>query len=335
MEFLCPLIVLLLSFFLEMRFGAVNAFWHYPVCCVHGLLDLMERLGGWLVTQNKGQEDNVTDQKVISFFCAILALVVMYIVLTIVINIPVIGYAFMFYLTFLGFNCGALLRSHKKLAVEVENDNLAAGQYALSRATGYEVSDLDKEGMRQIIASRLAQNIPNDIVAPLFWFTLGFMNNMECAILSLWTYKVISIAAEKWSDISKRSQHIGFGAAKLHCLLTYLPARFATFVLWLVDFGIQTHYKLGGMWPGFCTIAKQAKSVSNSNAGWTMSAVAWLLNAGIKENAKTEAESPCLGAKTCEPWTEKKMQGLTKLVCVTAYANLGVLLVIYFVTRLF
>ncbi len=326
MDMLCAVLVVLLAFCLDYCLGNKKGISRCPMCCVRTLVKKFQRLGYWLISKNKGQEDNAADQKAIGVFCMVIVTAIVACILSLLTKIPFIGYVFFIYFTYLGFNTGSLLKGHKKVFHEVEHSGRGEAQYALARIVDYETTNLDKDSMLTVLAERLAKNVPAAIVAPLFWFMLGLLSSPACALTLLWLYNIVCIAEEVWEP--------KFGASKVKCVLTYIPAWIAVFLMWLMNFFTQSHYAQGGTWPGFCTIAKQAKSVKDVNGGRSMAALAWLMNAGLWKpiaSLQETQERICLGGKECRPWTAKKLLALAKFVRLIAFANVIFLLVLWYI----
>ncbi len=326
MDILCALLVLVIAFCLDYFFGDRLRRLRFPLWFVRCLVKKAECVGSWLITKNKGQEDNSLDQKLIGVFCMVVLAVVVGVLWSLLTLIPCIGYILLVYFIYLGLNTGALVRPHREVFREVENAGRGEAQYALARIVDEETVNLDKDAMRNALAKRLAARIPSDVVAPLFWFTVGFMHSVTCGLVLLWIYKVVCIAHELWAP--------KFGAACAKYVLEYIPSWIAVFLLWLVNFFTQSHYNQGGTWPGFVNIAKQAKNVQDANAGRSMAAVAWLMRAGLcgkAANAQAPQEEVCLGAKECNPWTPKKILALEKLVRITACANVALLCALWLI----
>ncbi len=329
MDIICAIVFILLVFIAEMRYSMAQMNCCVLRCCVHSLLGLMEFVGEWLVAQNKMQEDNVTDQKIISFVCLALGVALAYIIISLLMSLPLVGYLFMLFLAYAAFGTGSLLYTHKKALADVENASLEGAQHSITRLLGYEISGLDKDGMRKILAERLAQNIPTFIIAPFFWFMVGLTSSIECAVLSVWVYTIVRIAAEKWAYGS--NLHLGYGADKVLFIMTYIPARLGAFIMCGVNFISQIGFNYGGHWPGFLCVCIQARGVKNTNIGWSLASVAWLLNAGLGGSVASSKEcesQKCFGPSQCLPWTQKKIQGIEKQVRCTSYASLAVLFVL-------
>ncbi len=323
MDILCALLILVIAFCLDYFFGDRLRRLRYPIRLVRCLVKKIECLGYWLIKKNKGQEDNALDQKLIGAFCMGLVAVIVGTVWSLLTYIPCVGYVLLVYFTYLGLNVGALIRPHRKAFHDIENAGRGEAQYALSRIVDEETVNLDRDAMRTRLAKRLAERIPSDVVAPLFWFTVGLMHSATCGLFLLWLYKVVCIAHEVWAP--------RFGASCVKCILEYIPSWIAVFLLWLISFLTQCHYQQGGTWPGFANIAKQAKGVEDANAGRSMSAIAWLMRAGLCGTARHSQEEVCLGSSQCYPWTQKKLLALEKLVRLTACATVLFLYVLWII----
>ncbi len=329
----CPVFFLVvIAFILDISCGDPRLFflpWKHPVCYVGNFLQQMERFGRWCIYQNKGQEDNACDQKIIGAFCLLVIVAVTAGIAHFLADLPYIGWILAVYLAYAGLAAGGLVKTYKKVLNQVEHASLAEAQEALGQLVSRDTAVLDRPALRKSLADTLAENITDAVVAPLFWLLVGSFGGPACAVATLWAYKAVSTADSMWGYKTKEWINLGYAAAKADDIMAYIPARLAVFFVWISHFFTKTHYAQGGQWPGFCVIKKQAGGMQSPNSGWPMAACAWLLGAGLGGPTQyfgAMVAKPWVGKSPIKDWNERKLQALAQLVKVTAYVSFIVLL---------
>ncbi len=332
--------LIVIAFVLDVSCGDPRLFflpWKHPVCYIGDFLKQMEKFGRWCITQNKGQEDNECDQKLIGCFCVLVVVGVTAFVAHFLASLPYIGWIIAVYLAYTGLAAGGLVKTFKKVLGQVEHAPLSEAQAALGQLVSRDTAVLDRPALRKSLADTLAENVSDAVIAPLFWLLVGSFGGFACGVATLWAYKAVSTADSMWGYKTKEWKTLGYGAAKADDIFAYIPARLAALFIWIAHFFTKTHYAQGGQWPGFCVIAKQAKGMQSPNSGWPMAACAWLLGAGLGGPTQyfgSMVPKPWVGKSPVKEWNERKLLALADLVQATAYVSfvglLAVWCVLYF-----
>jgi len=242
-------------------------------------------------------------------------------------SMPTFGPLFALYLAYAGLALGALLREGRivRHRLFVERDLLAA-RAALGMLVSRETRDLDRQGVMRGLAETISENANDGFVAPFFWFTLGGVagGGPEWAVASLWAFKAVSTLDSMWGYKTKKWKDFGYAAARLDDILAWLPARIAAMAMLLTAVA-ERRLALKDLRTLWASIARDAKTTASPNAGWPMSAAAWLACAWVGGPAVyfgKRKEKPTLGPEQNE-WTEERMLTLFSLVrssCIGAAA---------------
>lgn len=201
-------------------------------------------------------------------------------------HLPWLGWLFALYLAYAGLALGSLLQAGQSAlaalqAVERAQDATWPGdefEQALARAReavgGLVSRDLSQAQGRELyraLAESLSENFNDALVAPFFWLLLGGPSG-PLGPLALWLYKAVSTMDSLWGYLTPQWRYLGFASARLDDILAYVPARLSAILLWLASFIAPC----SGQWPGLALIKQDAAKMASPNAGWPMSAAAWL-----------------------------------------------------------
>jgi adenosylcobinamide-phosphate synthase len=206
-----------------------------------------------------------------------------------------LGPAFALYLAWAGLALGGLLREGRAALRDVQAamnppySETTPNPAALERArrsvgmlVSRDTSDMDPPNLCRSLAESISENFNDAFVAPWFWLCLG-------GPVGLWLYKAANTMDSLWGYKTEAWRQIGWASARLDDILAYIPARLA-FLLMLLTAAMQ-HLCAGRsaapqakpkrlpVLPDLPTLrlaVTQAKSVDSPNAGWPMSAAAWL-----------------------------------------------------------
>lgn len=200
------------------------------------------------------------------------------------VNLPVLapwlGALMAVYFAWAGLALGSLLREGRRTLHAIEHGTLDEARAAVSMLVSRDTAALDRPDLRRALAETLAENFNDGFVAPFFWLLLG-------GPAGLWAYKAVSTMDSMWGYRTEEWRDLGRACARLDDVLAWLPARLAAFFLWLsaplvlTDKGTDKGAGGGpgverGGWRGFGPMARDARSMESPNAGWPMSAAAWL-----------------------------------------------------------
>jgi adenosylcobinamide-phosphate synthase len=212
-----------------------------------------------------------------------------------------LGPALALYLAWAGLALGGLLREGRAALEDVQaamrqpctaqpaSENAAdAALERARRSVGMLVSRdtgaMDPPTLCRSLAESISENFNDAFVAPWFWLCLG-------GPVGLWLYKAASTMDSLWGYKTEAWRQVGWASARLDDILAYIPARLA-FLLLLLAAGARrlcagrsaathaTPKRLPNL-PDLSTLrlaVAQAKSLDSPNAGWPMTAAAWLFD---------------------------------------------------------
>jgi adenosylcobinamide-phosphate synthase len=135
------------------------------------------------------------------------------------------------------------------------------GWHLVSRPT----TELSEEEVAGATVESLAENFTDAMVAPIFYWLLG-------GIPLAMAYRFINTADAMWGYRDSTHEYLGKVAARLDDAVNWLPARFAAALL-LLGGAIAR----GDLRNGLRVCARDHGATASPNAGWTMSAMAGLL----------------------------------------------------------
>ncbi len=233
-------------------------------------------------------------------------------------SLPSVGLIFALYLSYAGLALGSLLREGEKVRKRLFGDrDLPAARPALAMLVSRETRDLDSQGVMRGLAETMSENANDGFVAPCFYLVLGCTlgGSMEWGVGALWCYKAVSTLDSLWGYKNDKYRDFGRAAALADDVLAWLPARIAALAM-LGTATFERRVDLKDVFPLWRSIKADARLVESPNAGWPMSAAAWLSCAWIGGPAVYFGElkdKPQLGP-TQNEWTESRMQILFSLV---------------------
>lgn len=203
--------------------------------------------------------------------------------------------------------CKTLNEARKAVGMLVSRDTSAMG-----------IPDLYRS-----LAESLSENFNDAFTAPFFWLCLG-------GPVALWLYKTASTMDSMWGYKNDHWRGLGWASARLDDVLAYVPARISVLLMlmqgWLDDLVRRRadspppapHNSPFPPWSvmGFGAIALQASKCDSPNAGWPMSAAAWLFK------GKSGGPTPYDGVMVNKPllgpadglWTADNTGQLLRLV---------------------
>lgn len=227
-------------------------------------------------------------------------------------SLPYIGFILAIYLAYAGLALGSLLREGELALKSIQGDDIQLARQAVSMLVSRDLSSADKETLYRALAESLSENFNDALIAPFFWLLLG-------GPVGLWLYKAASTMDSLWGYRTEQWRYLGWASARLDDLLAWIPARISALLLWIFS-RFSPHE---GSWPGFMLIKKDASQMESPNAGWPMSASAWLHNAnmgGATVYFGEEKQKPRLGPEKPEledklhcallPWDATKIKAL-------------------------
>ncbi|WP_456324368.1 adenosylcobinamide-phosphate synthase CbiB [Desulfonauticus submarinus] len=257
-----------------------------PVCWPHPVVGI-GKIIGWL----EGFFLKFNKYPYFLGFSSVISLsVLIYYGVKFLISIPRVGWIFFIYLGFAGLAFGSLLREGKKVFNAILREDLEDAREKLGYLVSRDTSKMDFLEVKKALIETMSENFNDGFLAPWFYFLIGGPS-------WLWVYKVVSTFDSMWGYKVKHYHKLGFFAAKLDDCLAYFPARFSAFVFWLVGIINENYFSLK-------VVQKEASQLQSPNAGWPMSAMAYLL--GIELGGKNIyfdkiVNKPLLGVKGVYP----------------------------------
>ena len=222
----------------------------------------------------------------------------------------------------------ASLNIFKKLdsiekATPLWEQTLAEARQAVAMLVSRDTAKMQPLDLRRSLAESLSENFCDAFIAPLFWLCVA-------GPVGLWGYKATSTLDSMWGYKTEKWKDFGFAAAKFDDLLAYLPARLSAVFIFLV-MRLLRRFDLKRQTPLWSQIVKEAKSMESPNAGWSMSAAAWAVDArmgGATPYAGVLKAKPILGPELEPDWTCAKLTKLLRLLQYSAGLAVVALIII-------
>ena len=225
-------------------------------------------------------------------------------------RLPWLGWAVSLYFAFAGLALGQLLREAKTAARLIEAGRGEEARRALGMLVSRDTSSLDRAGQWRTLAETVSENFCDAFVAPFFYLCLG-------GAPLLWFYKAISTMDSMWGYKTQRFKHLGWAGARADDLLTWVPARLSAWAL-ILSAALMGLPTAGAR----ANLKADAARMASPNAGWPMSAAAWLCGASMGGRAVyfgQEVEKPLLGPADCV-WEAQSFKTLLNLIIISSIA---------------
>ena len=245
-------------------------------------------------------------------------------------SLPTFGPLFALYLAYTGLALGALLREGRIVLRQLfDKRDLLASRAALGMLVSRETRDLDKQGVMRGLAETVSENANDGFVAPCFYMVLGGIAGgaPEWGLAGLWFFKAVSTLDSMWGYKTKKWRDFGFIAARTDDVLAWIPARITALAM-LFTAMAEGRVELRSVLTLWKSIGKDAGTTESPNAGWPMSAAAWLSCAWVGGAAVyfgVRKDKPKLGPEQNE-WTQARLQTLFELVRSSCVGSAAVML---------
>lgn len=188
------------------------------------------------------------------------------------------------YFSWSGLALGGLVREGAAALRLVERagenpEALAEARNAVQMLVSRDTGAMDADDLCRSLAESVSENLNDAFVAPFFWLLIA-------GPVGLWLYKCASTMDSMWGYKNERWLLLGRAAARLDDVLAWIPARLTVLLMLMTAriarvvhaaFFVNVSVPLPG-WPGWGTVARQARLSASPNAGWPMAAAAWLFN---------------------------------------------------------
>lgn len=290
------------------------SFFPHPVKLIGRMLDKLEK------TARKNLPNRLG-----GVLSLLILLLLVFVIVSICIGIPYVGWIFALYFAWSGLALGSLLNEGTKAVQAVASGSLDEGRKAVSMLVSRDVSESSEEELYKTLAETLSENFNDGIIAPFFWLVLS-------GPVGLWLYKATSTMDSMWGYKNEKWIDLGWAGAKFDDLLAYLPARFSAMFL-------QCTANLAGLGSGrgvWNSVARDAAKMESPNAGWPMAMAAHLYGRPMGGSAVyfgKVKEKPVLGAGD-EAWDKATLVQLIKHIRLAAIFGCGLLWLVVSLLRL-
>lgn len=318
----CPYVAMI-AIVLDLWLGDPPLPWRHPVCAIGGFLNYLEpRLRQWAMLDPKREPLRL---KAGGFF-ALASVGSVFAAFTLLLcHLPYIGILLAIYFAWAGLAMGCLLRTGSIVLQAVEHGSLEDARSKVSWLVSRQTSAMDRTLLRKTLADTLGENYTDAFLAPFFWLLLT-------GVPGLWFYKVASTMDSQWGYLTPEWKYLGYAGARTDDLLAFIPARLAPLALGLAHFfrGLSGTRPWQGYWPGYGVVAAHARVMPSPNSGWPMAACAFLCSgrmAGPAVYFGRLQDKPFMGPPGAEPWNERKLLALHRLLLWGSVSGGGALLV--------
>lgn len=141
------------------------------------------------------------------------------------------------------------LEEHTLTVVQAVARSTEEGQRQAQRMVSRKTGSLTREQTLSAAYESLAENLVDSITAPLFWFALGSLAG--CGLAAAAFYRAVNTMDAMLGYRDER-ERLGWAAARMDDLATFLPARITGLVL-LARFSVRGRFRQA--WRGLCTDA--------------------------------------------------------------------------------
>ena len=219
------------------------------------------------------------------------------------------------YFAYAGLALGELLDEGRDALELMEEGRLEEAREAVGMLVSRDTTGMDEPELRRTLAETLSENLCDGFMAPLFYLVLG-------GPALMWAYKAVSTMDSMWGYRTERFAALGWAAAKADDALAYVPARLTALLLLGAGALLRLPWR-----EAMRRVPAEAKTMDSPNAGWPMSACAWLLEGSMGGAAIYFGEpkmKPELGPKGQE-WSIEKVTKIFRLMVFAALLGLFVL----------
>jgi len=268
-------------------------------------------IGRWLDWLEPTAKALNLSQRVSGAFCVLSTAALCYLAVQFLSELKFFGLAMMFYLAYAGLALGELIDSARDALDLIEEDGrLDEARVAVGMLVSRSTTDMEADDLRKTLAETVSENFSDGFVAPMFYLVLG-------GPALMWAYKAVSTMDSMWGYKTDRFRDLGWAAARTDDLLAYIPARISAFVLIGVGALLRLNWR-----ESLSRFRADAATMDSPNAGWPMSACAWLMQGRMGGHATYFGEpklKPTLGPAG-QLWSIEKLKKLFRLVVFSGFA---------------
>ena len=180
---------------------------------------------------------------------------------------PVVGLVLVIYILFTSL-AGRDLRDHVSTVQQnLKESNLKGARASTALLVSRDTGGLDESSLSRATLESLFENSADGLVAPLFFAALG---GPAAAVF----YKVVNTMDSMLGYKTKEYIHLGFFAAKVDDILSFIPARLTAIMLIIAS-------SLRGRWhDGWRVLRDDRRKHESPNSAWPEAAAAGVL--GLK-----------------------------------------------------
>lgn len=272
-------------------------------------------IGRWLNWLEGQAREWVLGRKGSGVLCVLITAAGAWAVVEFFTGLRFVGMLASLYFAYAGLALGELIDEGRDALELIVGGELEEAREAVGGLVSRDTSSLDEAGLRRTLAETLSENLCDGFVAPLFYLVLG-------GPALMWAYKAVSTMDSMWGYRTERFTELGWAAAKADDLLAWVPARLTALFLLLAGALMRLPWR-----EALKQVPREARTMDSPNAGWPMSACAWLLEGSMGGAAIYFGEAkwkPELGPKGQE-WSIEKLKKLFRLMAFAAFLGLFML----------
>ncbi len=199
----------------------------------------------------------------------------------------------------------------------LENGNLVEARGRVGFLVSRDTANLSEEGVVKAALESLFENTADGVVAPLFYGALG---GAPLAVL----YKAVNTLDSMIGYKNTRYYYLGWAAARLDDLLSYLPARLTAVAFILSGYIYRYNWR-----KGWVVLLSDRKKHESPNSAWPEAAAAGVMDlrlGGADYYKGVELNRPFLNESGREPQRSDLLSGLALFYRTTMFVLFGALL---------
>ncbi len=273
--------------------------WPHPVKIIGRILDFLEP-----VLRRSG-----LNLKFLGFAVLFTGTFATFFSVSLLTSLPFLGFILSLYLGYACLALGCLIHEVRKVQKLIASGTLQEARKAMSFLVSRDTAELNEQELYQALAETLSENYNDAFCAPFFYLSL-------LGVPWAWMYKLVSTMDSMWGYKTDKWKKLGFAGAKADDIMAYIPARLAALSMIGAAYimGLRKNVRL-------TAIAADAGRLESPNAGWTMSAGAYILGVSMGGNASYFGEKkskPVLG-KGGGSYSSSKIDQLVSLILISSF----------------
>lgn len=231
-------------------------------------------------------------------------------------TLKAVGIVATIYFSYAGLALGCLLKDGRKVESLISEDKLPEARIALSMLVSRDTSTMNSKELRASLAETISENLNDAFVAPLFYLVL-------LGPAAMWVYKTVSTMDSMWGYKTNNYRKLGWAPARTDDILAFIPSRITALAM------VAAAAFSGLEWrKALANVRRDAAKMESPNAGWPMSAAAWIFSARMGGKITYFGqikEKPRLGPDGA--WDSDKINELLRLCRFSGLGTCAVFLV--------